>query len=42
MPETKVLTDSRYQKLLTDLRKYLKEGKETAQRVASQICNAPR
>lgn len=37
MPETKILTDSRYQKLLTDLRKCLKEGKETAQRAASQI-----
>lgn len=37
MPETNVLTDSRYRKLLSDLRKHLQEGKETAQRAAGQI-----
>lgn len=37
MPETRVLTDTRYKKLLTDLRKIIQEGKRQAEAVVSQI-----
>lgn len=37
MPETTVLTDSRYKKLLTDLREIIQEGRTRAEAAASQI-----
>ena len=37
MPTTEILTDSRYKKLLTDLRKILQEGRRAALAAASQV-----
>ena len=37
MPSTEILTDSRYKKLLTDLRKILSEGRKAAEAAASQV-----
>ena len=37
MPESAILTDSKYAKLLKDLRKLIEEGKTRAERAASQV-----
>ena len=37
MPNTEILTDSRYKKLLTDLRKLIQKGRADAEQAASQI-----
>jgi len=36
MPETGILTDTRYRKLLTDLRRLIAEGKRRAEQTAGQ------
>lgn len=36
MPETRILSDTRYEKLLKDLRTLIQEGKDRAQRAAAQ------
>jgi len=37
MPETGILTDTRYRKLLTDLRRLIAEGKRRAEQTAGQV-----